>query len=353
MKISGHWFEPENSTRQEAYIELAGKAYSLVIDEQVQRSGSTQDISVSDRLGKMPRRLTWDDDAVFETTANEDVDVWLSEYGETSGFSLAIHRMESSWRWAAASIVIVAFVAFASFKWGIPAASEAIAERLPHSINKTVSRQALVTMDRLIFQESELDEQKQAEVQAQFDQLLAELPIESAEYELHFRDMFGMPNAMALPGGDIVVTDAFVNMVEHPQELDSVLLHEIGHVEHHHGMTQVIQASAVSIIVTLAFGDMSAIGEVAVGVPIFLMQNSYSRLHESEADSYAFENMLSQGKDPKYFASIITRLTMTDFDLDNPTDPDPDRGQPYFSSHPNSADRARRALQASQRAESP
>ena len=133
-----------------------------------------------------------------------------------------------------------------------------------------------------------------------------------------------------------------LSMIEHPDELDSVLLHEIGHVLEFHGMTQVIRASAFSVIVTLAFGDLSAVGEAAVGVPIFIMQNSYSQNAETEADDYAFARMQELGKDPKHFASIILRLSEQKLDED-----DTEEQGSYFSSHPDSRGRARKALEAS------
>ena len=46
-----------------------------------------------------------------------------------------------------------------------------------------------------------------------------------------------------------------------------------------------------------------------MGVPVFLLQSSYTRKSEAEADEFAFSEMAELGKDPKHFADIIIRLS--------------------------------------------
>lgn len=343
MGVKGFWFEAYSSTRSNATISVSGDACTLAIEGGESRHDLLSDLTISDRLGDMPRRLTWPDGATFETRDNAAIDALLAENGHKGYGSVWLHKLESSWGWVAMSVIVTVLVGYLGIRYGLPAAAESIARKLPASVNETASRQALATMDQLMFEPSELGEQERAMVQQQFDDLLAALPPGDITYQLHFRSMNGVSNAMALPGGDVVVTDAFVELVEHPQELDSVLLHEIGHVVEYHGMTQVIRASAMSVIVALAFGDLSVIGDIAVGIPVFVMQNSYSQDAETEADEYAFARMQQMGKDPKYFASIILRLSEEDLE-----EVSEELKTSYFSSHPDTQIRARKALEASQ-----
>ncbi|MFK7857425.1 MAG: M48 family metallopeptidase [Granulosicoccus sp.] len=341
MNIDGYWFAPDSSTRLAAALQIEGDAYSLTTSENIARKGFLAELVVSERLGDTPRRLNWPDGAMFETRSNDAIDKLLAVTGHKASRSSWLHSLESRWGWVATALLVTVFFSYVGIRYVLPATSESIARNLPATFNNVISEQALATLDRLLFKGSESDSQRIAEVQRQFDDLLAYLPETSVNFKLHIRSMDGVANAIALPGGDIVVTDAFLDLVQHPQELDSVLLHEIGHVLEHHGMTQVIRASAISVIVTLAFGDLSALGEVAVGVPVFIMQNSYSQAAESEADAFAFEWMSRMGKDPKYFADIILRLT------DETMDESDDEQTSYFSSHPNGRERAKKALEAS------
>ncbi len=345
MSISGYWFDPDSSTRREASLDIIeGGGYCLYIDAELTDKGQLSSLAVSDRLGDMPRRFTWPDDGLFETRDNDAVDVALSGSAHKGSRSLFLHRLESSWGWVVTALVVTVLFSYVGIRYGLPAASESIARSLPTSFNASVSAQALDALDRFIFEESETDDARQREVQTQFDELLLALPATDVDFTLHFRAMGGIANAMALPGGDVVVTDAFLDLIEHPQELDSVLLHEIGHVLEYHGMTQVIRSSALTVIVTLAFGDLSAVGDIAVGVPIFIMQNSYSQVAESEADDFAFARMQEMGKDPKYFADIILRMSEQEY-----IETEGNEESSYFSSHPDSQVRARKAFEASER----
>ncbi len=353
--ISGHWFEANSSTRHAASIDVHESRYTLSVDHEVIHRGDIHDIKVSDRMGSMTRRLSWSDGAVFETTDNDAIDEILRATDHRGARSLVLHDLERSWRWVVVAVVVAIGVSFASIRWGLPAAAEHIADALPVSAHETVSIGTMATLDKIMLEPSNLDPTKQAEIRARFDRLTSAVPSNDFTLTLHFRNMLGTPNAFALPGGDIVVTDALVNLVQHPDELDSVMLHEIGHVLEHHGMQHVVQASALSLVLALALGDVSGMGEVAVGVPVFLLQSSYSRKSEAEADEFAFSEMAELGKDPKHFADIIIRLG--EFGdrrkirkETEPEDNDPESEESpsdYFASHPDSRKRAQRALEVS------
>jgi len=353
--INGYWFDADSSTRLEAGLTVYESRYALRSDGEEFRQGDVHEFEVSDRIGSMARRLTWPDGSIFETTDNDAVDAFLQGAEHRASRSLILHRFERSWRWVVVGIIVTIALTFSGFRWGLPAAAEQIADSLPASAHETVSIGAMATLDKFILDQSALSESEQADISDRFDGLVASVPPNDFTLTLHFREMHGVPNAFALPSGDIVVTDALVHLVEHPDELDSVMLHEIGHVLEHHGMQRVIQASTLSVVLGLALGDLSGIAEVAVGVPVIMLQSSYSRKNETEADDFAFAEMAELGKDPKHFANIIVRLTefgdhkviMEEVDR-KASDPDAEEEpNDYFSSHPDSRIRAQRALKVS------
>jgi Zn-dependent protease with chaperone function len=349
MKLQGDWYKAESSTRHQATLSLHELSYGLDVNGSLLRQGSANDFTVSDRLGQMPRRLSWPDGAVFETPQNDELDTWLASVKHKGSRTLVLHRLESSWRWAIAGLLITIAVVFSGIRWGIPVASVELAKRIPPTVTEAVSLQTLKALDKAWFSESKISASRQSAVRMQFQTLLAELSVDPSDYELFFRQMNDIPNALALPGGQVIVTDAFLELVEHEDELNSVLLHEIGHVVQRHGLTSVIQASFWSVLLALAVGDAGAMGDLAIGLPIFVLQSSYSRQHETDADSFAFAQMLDNGRDPKHFAAIITRLTDTEFDEEADPDSSESSRQNYFATHPNSVERARQALRASRR----
>ena len=367
VKIGGHWYAARSSARHAAVLELDGGRYRIeLVGESTASARSTEmgdgeasgigasgvgtgdagTLAFSDRLAATARRVTFPDGALFETRDNAGIDAWLAGASHAGARSLGVHRLESSWTMIAVSLVATVLIAFTAFRWGLPAASGAISDRLPVAAHESVGRGALATMDRLILDESELDERERVEIAARFDALVAAVPDEGFDLALHFRRMGDVPNAFALPGGDIVVTDALIELAEHPDELDGVLLHEIGHVHERHGMRHAISASTVTLVVSLALGDVGGLGELATAVPAFLLQSGYSRRSESEADEYAFARMLETGRDPKHFATIIRRLGET-APVGDGEELRVEPGRDWYSTHPDAEQRARRALEVS------
>lgn len=351
--INGHWYPARSSSQQQAVLNVSNDTFSLLVNGEERHSGSIHDLKVSDRTGNIARRITLPDESLFETDDNDQVDAALTLNNHTDGRSGVLHRLESSWRWVAVGVVVTAGVTFSFFKWGLPAAAMGVAHSLPISVHEAVADGTLETLDEWILQDTQLSQDQQNEVRTRFDTLAANLDTDGFTLKLHFRDMHGMPNAFALPSGDIVVTDALVALADPPEELDAVLYHEVGHVVERHGMQHAIQASTMTLIVTLAIGDLSGVGELLVSLPVFLMQSSYSRKSESSADQYAFREMVEQNMDPRHFASIIRKLgafSGTDDDADKKSDDiegvepttedDEAKLTDYLSSHPGSEDRA-------------
>jgi len=55
-------------------------------------------------------------------------------------------------------------------------------------------------------------------------------------------------------------------------------------------------------------GDVSAASSLIVAIPTVLLELSYSRKFETEADDFAFKFLQQQHIETHYFADIMTRL---------------------------------------------
>lgn len=117
-----------------------------------------------------------------------------------------------------------------------------------------------------------------------------------------------MPDAFALPNGQIVVLDCLVELAETPDEIDSVLLHEIGHVKPRHGVRTLLQSRVIALITTLASGFASGLSELTSQRGSQLLRSAYSRDVEREADAFAFDALAASERDPAAFAAIIRTL---------------------------------------------
>lgn len=357
-QIEGYWYAPLNSERFAASLIITAGHYQLVVDGETRLRGEFQEIDVSDRTGNIARRLTFPDSSLFESQDNDGIDAVLDLTNHSAAGIGLLHRLESSWRWVIAGVFVTVFATFGFFKWGLPALSGHVARSLPVGVHESVAAGSMQLLDKFWFEESTLSQAEQDRIQARFDNLIRPLDQENFNFRLYFRQMGGLPNALALPSGEIIVTDALARLADPQEELDAVLMHEIGHVLERHGMQHVVQASTIALIVTLAVGDVSATGDLIVGVPTFLLQSNYSRASESSADQFAFRELTRQGIDPAHFATIILKLSNAGKpvldkkktnDDDSPETQDQAEKADYLSTHPDSLSRARKAREYSEK----
>lgn len=335
--IDGFFYQSGSAQRDRATLHLNHSGYSIVVDGATISNGENASLKFSSRLGNIPRRVALPDGSAFESEDNAGIDTALQELNHPDARSSALHRLESKWRWVIIGVIVTAGFLFSVINWGIPAASKAIANNLPVEINQKLATGTLATLDELLLAPSELPSTKQQEFTERFAKLLSQLDHSPYVYQLHFRQMQDTPNAFALPNGDIVVTDALITSASRPEEVEAVLLHEIGHVEHRHSLRQVIASSIIAIGSAYITGGSTVGDELFVGLPVFLLQQSYSRESESEADEFAFEQMLELEIDPIHFATIMEKMTGAS-DRENSEQPIEGR-LTYISSHPLSVER--------------
>ncbi len=166
--------------------------------------------------------------------------------------------------------------------------------------------------------------------QRYLDSLVAELrPLTGKPfpYRAYVVD-YPMPNAMALPGGVVLVTRELLTTLRSEAELVSVLAHEIGHIERGHCFDTVrfeLLARKVGA------EPLGALADFAAAV---LLRHSYSKTMEHEADAYAFELLTHSRYDPRGVAGGFRALQAYEqaHGTQSPRQASPIRD--YFTSHP-------------------
>ena len=136
-----------------------------------------------------------------------------------------------------------------------------------------------------------------------------------------------MINAVALPGGQVLLFDGLVQEAETPEELAGVLGHEVGHVQERHVMTALLRQFGMSILLS---GANTSVGETVFG----LAAMGYSRDAEREADDYARERMSESRISPLGTAAFFERLGGDEEGEENAV-------IGWVSSHPDPAERAK------------
>jgi predicted Zn-dependent protease len=95
-----------------------------------------------------------------------------------------------------------------------------------------------------------------------------------------------LPNAFALPGGSMGVTDGLLELVEGDVGLATVIGHELGHLQYRHSLRMMGRSLLVAGIVMIVMGGDAGF---ILGTAMNLAESSHSRDQELEADAYGLK----------------------------------------------------------------
>lgn len=299
--VSAHYYDGKSALQQE--VTLRAMPGRLVLNgEGVARDEPLVALSISSKVGNTPRMVYFTDGAHCEIADHAGFESLLAELGVRPISMLS--RMEASWMQALAAVVL--FIAFwaAGYQWGLPWAAGVAALKVPYRIAHKIDTGFLDTFDGKLLEPSKLSQARQDALKREFESL--RLPDDLPPHTLLFRDSPAIgPNAFALPGGTIVMTDQLVKLSRNDQELLAVLGHEMGHVAGRHPLRNLLQGSVVALVMTWYLGDVSSL---LAAPPTLLLQTHYSRGFESDADAFAVRLMRDNHIPPTRLADILEKL---------------------------------------------
>jgi len=235
-------------------------------------------------------------------------DAWRARHGHRDGW---IVRAQQHWRGVALALMLLVATVAGGYRWGVPLIARGIVAVVPQAADQALGDAALASLDRQWLAPSRIDAARQDEWRARFGALMDQAMPDAGRrlaWQLHFRsggESLGA-NALALPGGHIVITDEMLALlVGHEDTVLGVLAHEYGHIEHRHGMHAVARLTLVSLAVSVALGDFSS---VIVAVPVLLAQAGYSREAEREADAAAARLLRASGRSPEVMVLLFEKM---------------------------------------------
>lgn len=354
--IQGRLYLAGRSISVPATLHIDKSGFQLRAEGHSSIVGSHNELKVSNRIGNIMRKITLEDGSLFETKDNDAIDALLNDTRTSSRLMSFIHTLEKNLTFAITSIFIIIAVVFSGFKWGLPAVSNVIADSLPVSANRILSSHALQFLDATILSSSQLPSKQKLKIRQHFEDKIAPLykGDDKIVFRLHFRSWpsekgTGVANALALPDGDIIITDRLIQLAHNEAEIDLILLHEMGHIVGRHALKKVIEGSITAVASSLIFGDISSMADLGVGVGSFLVSNVYSRHYEAQADQFAYEHALTANIPPASLGNILTRIEQTahekapNTDIKNTKGGEKTQSDDGFSSllstHPSSAQR--------------
>ncbi len=132
-------------------------------------------------------------------------------------------------------------------------------------------------------------------------------------------------NAVAAPGGAIVVFRGLLDRTESAEELAGVLAHEFQHVLHRHATRAIFQHASAGILMAAVVGDVSAVVAFGLEGARMLGDLSMSRQAEAQADRDGMRMLHEAGIDTAGMVTFFEKLAKLHGD--------PGRGK-YLMSHP-------------------
>ncbi|MET0964331.1 MAG: M48 family metallopeptidase [Noviherbaspirillum sp.] len=323
MPLTASYFDGLTSRRHRVFLAVEGGMARISGD--VERDCPLADLRVSEASRHGPRIVTFPDGAHLEI---EDQAGFAQLLARTGHRDTVVARLQQSWRATLLAAAGMALALLLLWRYALPLAAELIAAAVPATVEQALGESALQALDRRMLAPSTLAPAEQARISAQFAQL-ASLQGQASRYRLLFRKSRIGPNALALPSGQIVLTDELVRLLTDDSEaLMGVLAHELGHLERRHLLRRIVHGAATGAAAMALFGDAS--GLVAT-LPALLLDLKYSRDAEFEADDYAAALMKASGLDPGRLALALQRLGG-----------DEQHTAAYLSSHPATAERVER-----------
>ncbi|KQN40702.1 peptidase M48 Ste24p [Sphingomonas sp. Leaf407] len=151
-------------------------------------------------------------------------------------------------------------------------------------------------------------------------------------------------NAFAIPGGYVYVTRQLLALMNSEAELAAVLGHEVGHVAARHSNSRSTR-STIGNLFAAGLGAVTGsdiLGRVA-GIGSQLYTLSYSRNQEYQADQFGVRYATAAGYAPIGMAEALSQLNEAQALGQQTSGRDATAVPTWMSTHPNGAERVRRA----------
>lgn len=181
----------------------------------------------------------------------------------------------------ALAAVVAVTVAVALYQWGLPAAARVAASRVPVVWEEALGR---AVMDYIAPAPRRcVDPERQARIDAVVATLVRPLGSQPYTFRVAVLDTRAV-NALAAPGGYIVVFRGLLDRTESAEELAGVLAHEIQHVVHRHATQAIFRQASAGVLMAALVGDVSGLMAFALEGARALADLGHSRTAEDEAD---------------------------------------------------------------------
>lgn len=310
--LAARWFDGRQARGLDVTLSMAGDELHLAAPDGQPRHYPRRGVVWPERTRHGVRQVLLPDGGVVEVHDPTAWDRWAAVHGLHEPAAV---RWALSWRAAVVAVLAMLVLLVSGVRWGVPWAAEQVAPLVPMSLRQHLDALVMQQLQRRSWVQPhtlghDVERRLESELQRMVEAAYPAGQRPAVRVAVHrLPDLMG-PNAFALPGGQIVVSQALLELLPsrgeqlHPGVL-GVLAHEVGHVHQLHGLRHLLASSATAALMGWWIGDYSA---VLAGAPAFLMEAAYSRESEREADDEALRIMRLAGVDPRGMVDFFQAL---------------------------------------------
>ena len=221
----------------------------------------------------------------------------------------------------------VSTVALIGAYYGVVALARVAITSVPIAVDQEIGEAALPAVLSEFGEEIKSPKALDA-VQAVVDRLAPHAAVRGVNYRVLIVDS-NVVNALALPGGTILVFRGLIDEMDSTEQLSAVIAHEMSHVTLRHHLRQISRSVGIVAAIHIVIGDVGGI--VALGTEVLQTAalNNYSQSQETEADLEGARMMHAAGLDPQAMIQM----------LDSLPDAHLHGALSWLSTHPNSDER--------------
>ena len=233
--------------------------------------------------------------------------------------------------WRNVLFLISAFVALiVVLRLVLVYATPTVVSMIPMSLERNIGELGYHRINDMHFAPSRIALDKRLTIIEMYKKLHRHSQIEiRPELFFHSSEAIGA-NALAFPGGPIVVTDALIKKLDKPELVAAVLAHELAHIEARHSMQQIVLVSGSLVMASVIFGAEEGISEDFLAAIVNLYAFQHSQKFELASDAYGRGLLVKAGFSPSTMSEALEVL------LQEPSDTSKTL---WFSTHPAKSER--------------
>ena len=197
---------------------------------------------------------------------------------------------------------------FFLFRYSLNLAIPLVVNIFPATWEQKIGENTYSAMRKTVLQTSGLSRPRIERLREKATDLAQINGFNSPEIIFHDSDLIGA-NALAFPGGPIVVTDDLVILLQTDELILSVVAHEFAHIQERHSLQQIIEVVGIAAVASVVLGSDDTLIEEASILGVNLWANKNSRGFEKKADLLAQQYLQKAGFAKSTFATAIKKLT--------------------------------------------